>query len=146
MKTATTYTPDHYGMVYRLDEVKKSFRQYKLSHYEKIVFSELIRTEKNNGYNSTTGADNLLKIRNTTNWSKCTITGLRPEAPKGFYYADLPIKEKKSLFVAYIPEDWETIYIRICPQFYPYNAIDRKRIVQEIIQRMMNDLNEKGND
>ena len=75
---ATTYTPDHYGMVYLLDEVKKSFRQYKLSNYEKIAFSELIRTEKNNGYNSTTGAENLLKIRDTTNWSKCTITGLRP--------------------------------------------------------------------
>lgn len=136
MKTATTYTPDHYAMIYKLDEVKKSFRQYKLSKYEKIAFSELIRTEKNNGYNSTTGADNLFKIRDTTNWNKCTYTGLRPEGTPGFYYADLKVKDKKSLFVVYIPEDWERIYIRICPQFYPFNTTDRQRIVREIINVM----------
>ena len=143
---AANYIPDHYGMVYSLDEVKKSFRQYRLSNYQKVAFSEVIRTEKNNGYNSTTGAENLLKIRNTTNWSKCSISGLRPENPKGFYYADLPIKGKKSLFVAYISENKETIYIRVCPQFYPFNAMDRSRIVNEIIQKMLNDLNKKGND
>jgi hypothetical protein len=120
-------------MVYKLDEVKKSFRQYKLSTYEKIAFSELIRTEKNNGYNSTTGAENLFKIRDTTNWSKCTITGLRPTETPNFYYADLPIKGKKSLFVAYISEDWESVFIRICPQFYPYNATERNRIVKHLI-------------
>ena len=130
---ATNYIPDHYGMVYKLDEVKKSFRQYRLSNYEKIAFSELVRTEKNNGYNSTTGAENLLKIRDKTNWSKCTITGLRPTGTPGFYYADLPINGKKSLFVAYIPEDWESVFIRICPQFYPYNATERNRIVKHLI-------------
>ena len=130
---ATNYIPDNDGMVYKLDEVKKSFRQYKLSTYEKIAFSELIRTEKNNGYNSTTGAENLFKIRDTTNWSKCTITGLRPTETPNFYYADLPIKGKKSLFVAYISEDWESVFIRICPQFYPYNATERNRIVKHLI-------------
>ena len=130
---ATNYIPNNYGMVYKLDEVKKSFRQYKLSTYEKIAFSELIRTEKNNGYNSTTGAENLFKIRDTTNWSKCTITGLRPTGTPNFYYADLPIKGKKSLFVAYISEDWESVFIRICPQFYPYNATERNRIVKHLI-------------
>ena len=141
---ATIYTPDHYGMIYTLDEVKKSFRQYKLSSYEKIAFSKLVRTEKNNGYNSTKGANNLFKIRDTTNWSKCTITGLRPVGTPGFYYADLKIKDKKSLFVAYIPDDWETIYIRICPQFYPFNANDRFRIVNEIINIINNELKNKG--
>ncbi|MDP9961270.1 hypothetical protein [Chryseobacterium lathyri] len=144
MKTATTHTPDHYSMIYTLDEVKKSFRQYKLSIYEKIAFSEMVRTEKNNGYNSTTGADNLFKIRDTSNWSKCSITGLRPTKTPNFYYADLKIKEKRSLFVAYIPKDWETIYIRICPQFYPFNLNDRFRIVNEIINIMNHELKEKG--
>lgn len=143
---ATNYTPDHYLMFYTLDEVKKSFRQYKLSYYEKIAFSELIRTEKNNGYNSTTGAENLFKIRNAPNWSKCTITGLRKTDTSNFYYADLPIKDKKSLFVAFIPDDGESIYIRICPQFYPFNITDRTRIVNEIIKIMFNDMNKKGND
>lgn len=146
MKTATTYTPDNYGMLYTLDEVKKSFRQYKLSNYEKIAFSELIRIEKNNGYNSTTGADNLLKIRDTINWSKCIITGLRPTETPNFYYADLRVQEKKSLFVTYIPKDGEIIYIRICPQFNPFNTTDRTRIIRELIKKMLNDLNEKGND
>jgi hypothetical protein len=144
MITATTHTPDHYGMIYTLDEVKKSFRQYKLSNYEKIAFSEVIRTEKNNGYNSTKGADNLFKIRDTTNWNKCTITGLRPTGTPNFYYADLLIKEKKSLFVVYVPDDWESIYIRICPQFYPFIPNDRFRIVNEIINIMSNELKEKG--
>jgi hypothetical protein len=130
---ATNYIPDNYGMVYKLDEVKKSFRQYRLSNYEKVAFSELVRTEKNNGYNSTTGAENLFKIRDATNWSKCTITGLRPTGTPGFYYADLPINGKKSLFVAYIPEDWESVFIRICPQFYPYNATERNRLVKHLI-------------
>ena len=130
---ATNNIPYHYGKVYKLYEVKKSFRQYRLSNYEKIAFSELVRTEKNNGYNSTTGAENLLKIRDKTNWSKCTITGLRPTGTPGFYYADLPINGKKSLFVAYIPEDWESVFIRICPQFYPYNATERNRIVKHLI-------------
>ena len=130
---ATNYIPDNYGMVYKLDEVKKSFRQYRLSNYEKVAFSELVRTEKNNGYNSTTGAENLFKIRDATNWSKCTITGLRPTGTPGFYYADLPINGKKSLFVAYIPEDWESVFIRICPQFYPYNATERNRLVKRLI-------------
>ena len=143
---ATTYTPDHFGMFYTLDEVKKSFRQYRLSNYEKTAFSEFVRTEKNNGFNSTTGAENLFKIRDTTNWSKCTITGLRKTETPNFYYADLPIKTKKSLFVAYIPEDGESIYIRVCPQFYPFITTDRTRIIKEIIKVMLNDINKKGND
>ena len=116
---ATNYIPDNYGMVYKLDEVKKSFRQYRLSNYEKIAFSELVRTEKNNGYNSITGANNLLRIRNATNWTKCTLTGLRPTGTPNFYYADLPIKGKKSFCVVYLPEDGQSIEVRITPQFYP---------------------------
>lgn len=137
---ATTHTPDHYPMYYTLDEVKKSFRQYRLSNYKKIAFSELIRTEKNNGFNSTTGAENLLKIRDTTNWKKCTFTGLRKTDAENFYYADLPIKGKKSLFVCHISTDWETIYIRICPQFYPFTPTDRKAVINEIIKVIVNDL------
>lgn len=144
--TATIYTPDHYPMFYALAEVKKYFREYKLSNYEKTAFTELLRTEKNNGYNFTKGAENLLKIRDKSNWSKCTITGLRPTETPNFYYADLPIKTKKSFFVAYIPEDGESIYIRVCPLFYPFNPTDRTRIIKEIIKVMLNDINKKEND
>ena len=131
---ATTYIPDHHGMIYRLDEVKKTFRQYKLSNYEKIAFSELIRTEKNNGYNSISGANLLLRIRNATNWSKCTLTGLRPTETDNFYYSDLPIQGVKSLCVIKYLSDIGTIEIRACKQFYPHNATDRTRLVKHLIQ------------
>jgi hypothetical protein len=141
---ATTYKPDSYGMIYGIDEVKKSFRQFRLNTYEKISFSEIIRTEKNNGYNSTTGAETLLKIRDKTNWAKCTITGLRPTHTKGFYYADLLINGKKSLFVVWISEDEEMLIIRICPQFYPYTPKDRKEIINHLIERLNDDLKRMG--
>ena len=132
----TPFIPDHYGMTYVIDDVKKSFRQYRLSTCQKIKLTDLIRTEKNNGYNSTTGAENLLKIRDKTNWSKCTITGLRPDNSNRFYYGDLPINGKKSLMVCHFTDDWETIHIRICPQFYPMNSTDRNRIILEMINKI----------
>lgn len=133
----SNHLPDSYLMSYQLNEVKKSFIQYKLSSYEKIAFSELIRTKKNKGFNSSTGAENLLKIRDKTNWAKCTYTGLRELETSNFYYGDFKIKEKKSLVVVYLPKDGEHIYIRICPQFYPFNDKERQRIVSEIIKKMI---------
>ena len=113
------FTPDNYKLIYLLDEVKKTFAQFKLHSAEKDLLPELIRLEKNNGYNSITGANNLLRIRNATNWTKCTLTGLRPTGTPNFYYADLPIKGKKSFCVVYLPEDLQSIEVRITPQFYP---------------------------
>ncbi len=128
--------PKHYGMVYTVDDVKKSFRQYRLSSFERSLLPELIRTEKNNGYNSTTGAENLLKIRDTNNWSKCTITGLRPAGSQRFYYGDLPVNGQKSLVVCHLSEDSETIHIRICPQFYPKHPVQRQDIIVRIARAM----------
>lgn len=128
--------PNHYGTFYTVDDVKKSFRQYRLLSSERSLLPELIRTEKNNGYNSTTGAENLLKIRDTNNWSKCTITGLRPAISQGFYYGDLPVNGQKSLMVCYLSEDRNTIHIRICPQFYPKHPIQRQDIILKIVHVM----------
>lgn len=94
MKTATTYTLDHYGMIYKLDEVKKSFRQYKLSKYEKIAFSEFIRNREKQRLQFHYWSRKPLNHGDTTNWNKCTYTGLRPEGTPGFYYADLKVKDK----------------------------------------------------
>lgn len=143
---ATKYTPNHYSMYYILDDVKKTFREYRLSNYEMIALSEQIRTEKNNGDNSISGAENILKVKDKSNWSKCISSGLHPAGKRGFYYGDLKVMGSKSLFIAYIPEDWEAIYIRICPQFYTSDTSNRKRIVQKIIRVMLDDMNEKGND
>ncbi len=128
------FIPDNYKLTYSLDEVKKTFAQYRLQTAEKELLPELIRIEKNNGYNSITGANNLLRIRNGKNWSKCTLTGLRPTETKDFYYSDLLIQGVKSLcIIKYLPET-EKIEIRACKQFYPFNATERTRIVNAIIQ------------
>ncbi len=128
--------PKHYSMLYTVDDVKKSFRQYRLSSFERSLLPELIRIEKNNGYNSTTGAENLLKIRDTSNWSKCTITGLRPSGSQRLYYGDLPVNGQKSLVVCHLSEDRDTIHIRICPQFYPKHPVQRQAIIVRIAHAM----------
>lgn len=129
------FNPDNYKLIYRIDTVKKTFRQYLLQRADRPgLLPELIRTEKNNGFNSITGADNLLRIRNANNWTKCTLTGLRPTGTPNFYYSDLPVNGTKSLCVIrYIPES-EIIEIRVCKQFYPHTPTDRTRLVKHLIQ------------
>lgn len=129
-----TFIPDSYKMFYSLDEVKKTFAQFKLQSAEKELLTHLVRIEKNNGYNSITGANLLLRIRNTTNWSKCTMTGLRSTDTDNFYYADLPINGVKSLCVIKYLSDAGTVEIRACKQFYPHNATDRTKLVNYLIK------------
>ena len=129
-----TFTPDNYKTTFVFDTEKKTFKQYKLQSAEIPLLPELVRLEKNNGYNSITGADNLLRIRNGNNWSKCTITGLRPTETKHFYYSDLPIQGVKSLCVIKYTPATEIIEIRACKQFYPYSSHERTRIINTIIQ------------
>lgn len=129
------FTPDNYKHTYSIDEVKKTFAQFKLQSAKLPLLTDLIRLEKNNGYNSITGADNLLAIRNATNWTKCTRAGLRPTEMPNFYYSDLPVNGVKSLIVVFISDDVETIIIRVCKQFYPIGNPDyRKRLVNHIIK------------
>lgn len=129
-----TFIPDSYKLAYALDEVKKTFAQFKLQSAEKPLLPELIRLEKNNGYNSISGANLLLRIRNATNWSKCNLTGLRPTQRTYFYSADLPIQGVKSLCVVRHLSHLGIIEIRACKQFYPYNPTDRKELVNHLIQ------------
>lgn len=129
------FIPDNYKLTYSIDEVKKTFAQFKLESAELPLLTDIIRLEKNNGYNSITGADNLLVIRNATNWTKCKRAGLRPTETPNFYYSDLPVNGVKSLIVVYISDDVETIIIRVCKQFYPKdNPNYRTRLVNHIIK------------
>ena len=129
------FTPDNYKLTYSIDEVKKTFAQFKLQSAELPLLTDVIRLEKNNGYNSITGADNLLVIRNATNWTKCTRAGLRPTGTPNFYYSDLPVNDVKSLIVVFIPDNTETVTLRVCKQFYPKGNPDyRKRLINHIIK------------
>ena len=115
------FTPDNYKLTYSLDTVKKTFRQYLLQSADiPGLLPELIRTEKNNGFNSITRAENLLRIRNSGNWTKCTLTGLRPTQTPNLYYSDLPVNGVKSLIVVFVPDDAGVVVLRVCKQFYPY--------------------------
>ena len=130
------FNPENFKLVYGIDTVKKTFRQYLLQTADRTgLLPELIRTEKNNGFNSISGAENLLRIRNATNWTKCNLAGLRPTGTPNFYYSDLPVKGVKSLIVVFITDDLETVVLRVCKQFYPHLATDRQRIINLIIQK-----------
>jgi hypothetical protein len=129
-----TFIPDSYKLTYALDEVKKTFHQFTLHSAELLgLLPHLIRLEKNNGFNSITGADNLLRIRNANNWTKCTLTGLRPTETPDFFYSDLPVNGSKSLIVVHIPNGGETVILRVCRGFYPVTPADRKRIINHLI-------------
>ena len=130
-----TFIPDTYKLTYKLNDVKKTFRQYQIESAEiPNLLPDLIRTEKNNGFNSITGADNLLRVRNATNWNKCTLTGLRPTGTPDFYYSDLPVNGVKSLIVVFIPPDAESMVLRVCKQFYPKGNPDyRTRLIKHRI-------------
>ena len=130
-----TFTPDNYKLVYSFDHEKKTFRQFKLHSTEfHNLLPDLIRLEKNNGFNSITGADTLLRIRNTSNWTKCSLAGLRPTENPNFYYSDLPIKGVKSLIVVFIPDDADEVQMRVCKQFYPHTPIQRIEIIKHLTE------------
>ncbi len=129
-----TFIPDSYKMVYSFDLAKKTFAQFKLQTAEKPLLSNLIRLEKNKGYNLIKDAILLLRIRNATNWSKCNLSGLRATDVPDFYYSDLPINSVKSLCIVKYLSDVGTIEIRACKQFYPHNKTDRTRLVNYLIQ------------
>ena len=130
-----TFIPDSYKLTYALDEVRKTFHQFTLHSAEMLgLLPHLIRLEKNNGFNSITGADNLLRIRDTTNWTKCTLTGLRPTETPDFFYSDLPVNGSKSLIVVHIPDGGETVILRVCRGFYPFTPADRQRIINHLIK------------
>jgi hypothetical protein len=133
---STKFTPDNYKISYLLTEIKKTFRKYELHTTEKPhLLPEIVRLEKNNGYNQIKNADNLLRVRDATNWNKCTLTGLRPTGTPNFYYSDLPVNGVKSLIVVFIPSDAESIVLRVCKQFYPpkENPTYRSWLINQII-------------
>lgn len=132
--TKNTFIPDSYKLAYSLDLEKKTFAQFMLQEAEKQLLPDLIRLELNRGHNSITGVRFLLRIRDTTNWSKCTLTGLRPTETADFYYADLPINGVKSLCIIKYTSELGLIDIRVCKGFYPHNANDRTKLVNYLIK------------
>lgn len=118
---------DHRTIMYQLDQVKKTFRQYKRHNVVPIgtddSLPEFLRIEKNNGYNTFSGFNNLLRLRDASNWSICTRLGLKPTGTDNFYYTDLIIANRKVLCIVFYPKKSmtinETVKLHIFPKFYP---------------------------
>jgi len=128
--------PVCYTLVYGLDEVKKTFAQYRQSTCNKTLLPDIVRLEENNGYNCISGANTLLKIRNASNWKQCTITGLRPTKTANFYYADLMINKKKSLIICHISTDKQILNLLVCAEWYPLNPTQRNSVVSVLIEKL----------
>ncbi len=130
----SAFIPDYYLLSYNKESERKTYVQFKIIFAEKKLLTNLIRIEKNNGYNKIKDAQRLLRIRNKNNWQKCNLTGLRETFVKNFYYADVFIDGVKSLSVVKLSENFDEVHIRICRKFYPENNPHyRAEIVKHII-------------
>lgn len=133
---------NHYPtIVYRLDEVKKTFRQYKrknsYSTGKDHFLPELLRIEKNNGYNTFSGFNRLLRLRDASNWSVCTRLGLRPTGFHDFYSIALFINNTKILCIVYYLKENLTIEISLFPKFYPCGKLEFETKLKELVQSMV---------
>lgn len=132
------FNSDHYKsyhLIYFLDEVKNTYIQYRLHSTELKPLPEFIRIEKNNGYNSATGANNLLRIKDNKHWNKCKLSALHPTETKGFYHTCLHLKPVKSLCVVYLSSTSEKIEIRVLLQSYPQSKPELLNLVNQTIQQ-----------
>jgi hypothetical protein len=119
------------SFTYELGEVKNTFREYKQCSSEESLIPELIRIEKNNGYNTFSGANNLLRFRDAKNWQKCTRVDLRPTGSPSLYYTDVFVRNTKALCMVYYPKISQTLKIYIFPAFYPCPRNDFRRCLNE---------------
>ncbi|AZB18274.1 hypothetical protein EG352_11050 [Chryseobacterium indologenes] len=128
-------------ILYQLDEVRKTFRQYKKGEVTKyvktITLPEMIRLEKNNGYNTFTGFNNILRLRDASNWSLCTKFGLKPVGISHFYVVDLFVENKKVLCLIYYPREAQIIELIIVREFYPCKKSELAEKVKDAVQSIV---------
>ncbi|TLX24668.1 hypothetical protein FE904_14950 [Chryseobacterium indologenes] len=136
-----TASSNYETIIYQLDEVRKTFRQYKNRKVTKsvstIVLPEVIRLEKNNGYNTFSGHNNLLRFRDASNWSLCTKLGLKPVGISHFYFVDLFVENKKVLCLIYYPREAQIIELIIVREFYPCKKSELAEKIKGIVQSIM---------
>ncbi len=120
---------------YKLFEGKK----YKTTrHYQSIeplindlYLTEMINLQKNRGFNKAE-ARYLLQTRSNNKWDKPILTGLFNTKWKNIYFGDI---DKKKHFVIFVfPDKDKEVIIYVFPNYYPYTAIERKKLLKEIIK------------
>lgn len=121
--------PDYIRHIYKVERELKSYTTYTIDEVKgsKILLTDLIRIETFRGRSNTHGIDVYLRLRNTSNWSKCSlVTGLRPISKKGVYYGDCITphvigNEKKSLLLFRYSSCGKYLFIDVFRDFYPYH-------------------------
>jgi hypothetical protein len=127
-------------IIYQLDEVKKTFRQYKKQGQElqqtvkEDFFPGLIRIEQNNGYNTFSGLNNLLRLRDASNWSVCTKLGLKPTGISNYYSTNIFVENKKKLCIVCYFKDNQSVELNVFPEFYPCKKSELTEKVKELTQ------------
>ena len=124
MKT-TGKRPDYIRHIFKVSKELKSYTIFDLIavDWNKNQLTNTIRIEKFRGKSNATNIEYYLRLRNTTNWSKCEmVTGLRPTKINGLYYGDRRTNNKKSLLIFQKSND--TLIIDVYRGFYPnHNGI-----------------------
>ncbi|TVR82018.1 MAG: hypothetical protein EA409_05615 [Saprospirales bacterium] len=87
--------------IFRLEKSNKYSWIYSMASDLPTEFlTPKIRIETFNGFSNVKGVEYYLRIRNTTNWSKCkAITGLFRTNQKGLYFGDRKAGKTKTLIV-----------------------------------------------
>lgn len=127
MSSTGNFTPDYIRHTYKVTNELKSYTVYKLSTSEGNVnlLTDILRIEKFQGKSNASNISDYLRLRNTSNWSKCEqITGLRPTSKTHLFYGDWRKVDqtntlKKTLLLFKFSTDRTTLFLDVYRGFYP---------------------------
>ncbi|UQD55867.1 hypothetical protein [Flavobacterium sp. K5-23] len=137
MNSTGNFTPDYIRHTYKVTNELKSYTVYELSTSEGNVnlLTDILRIEQFQGKSNASNISDYLRLRNTTNWSKCAmITGLRTTTKEGVFYGDWlrlnkSLTTKKTLLVFTFYKDEQTLLIDVYRDFYPHNNVLLQNII-----------------
>lgn len=113
----------------------KSYAVYELESVTGNYINKLtekIRIEQFRGKSNATGINLYFRLRDSTNWTKCTqVTGLR-KFDEVTFYGDDNRGERKSLLVFHFQNDGKTLIIDYFNSLYPYTPIQRNSLMMEL--------------
>jgi hypothetical protein len=138
MNSTGNFTPDYIRHSYKVTNELKSYTVYQLSTSEGNVnlLTDILRIEKFQGKSNASNISDYLRLRNTSNWSKCEqITGLRPTSKRGLFYGDWRKVDqtntlKKTLLLFKFSTDRTTLFLDVYRGFYPSHNVVLENIIK----------------
>ena len=126
---STGKTPDYIRHTYKVTSELKSYTIYSIVEVDrnKNLLTDILRIEKFQGKSNALNINDYLRLRNTTNWSKCEqVTGLKLTKKSHVFFGDRRNKEtsRKTLLLFTYSNDKQTLFIDVYRGFYPnHNGI-----------------------